>query len=169
MHEVPVTEAMKKNAKRKADAMGQLKNSIRKGEGNETGFLGEMAANKILKGRIVSGTSYDYDIIKDGKTYEIKTKARSVPPRLNYNATVCAKNTKQDCDNYLFVSLCPIENPTKAYVMGWIEKKKFFDKAFYLKKGQKDPGTPWPAKEDCYNLKYSELNKMEEIPNLGKK
>lgn len=153
---------MHKVAKRKGEALGKLKNSIRKGEGNITGFLGEMAANKIIKGRIVSGTSFDYDIIgPDGKTYEIKTKARSVIPRQDYNATVCAKNTKQKCDRYAFVSLSPIENPTKAHVMGWIEKEEFFKKAFYLKKGQYDPGTPWPAKEDCYNMKYSELNKFD--------
>lgn len=162
MIEVPITEAMRKVAKKKAEALGKLKNSIKKGEGNITGFLGEMAANKILKGRIVSGTSFDFDITtKDEKTWEVKTKSRSVAPRPDYNATVCAKNTKQKCDNYVFVSLCPMENPTKAYIMGWIDKDSFYKKSFYLKKGQYDPGTPWPAKEDCYNMKYSELNKFD--------
>jgi hypothetical protein len=158
---VKITPAMNKVAEKKAEALGRLKNSIRKGEGNITGFLGEMAANKIVKGKIVSGTSFDYDIVKDGKTYEVKTKARNVVPRSDYNATVCAKNTRQDCDNYLFASLCPLKNPTTAYIMGWIPKKEFYDKAFYLEKGQIDPGSNWPAQEDCYNVKYSELNSME--------
>jgi len=161
MIEIPITPAMVKVAKRKAEELGKLKNSIRKGEGNITGFLGEMAANKVIKGKIVSGKSYDYDILKEEKSWEVKTKARNVVPLEKYNCSVAEYNTKQKCDNYIFVSLYPLENPTKAFVLGWLPKEDFYNKAFYLKKGQIEPGTPWRVKASCYNVRISELNSCE--------
>ena len=162
MIEIPITEAMIKVAKKKAEALGKLKNSIRKGEGNVTGFLGEMAANKVIRGRIVSGNSFDYDILKEEISWEVKTKARSVVPKPDYNCSVAEYNTKQKCDRYIFVSLWPLENPTKAYVLGYLTKDEFYKKAFFLKKGQIEPGTPWRVKASCYNVKISELNQLDQ-------
>jgi hypothetical protein len=161
MIEVPITDADFNEAKEKAENLGKLKNSIRKGEGNITGFLGEIAANKVIKGKIVSDTSYDFDILKEEVSWEVKTKSRSVKPKPDYNCSVAEYNTKQKCDRYIFVSLWPIEKPTKAYILGYLTKDEFYKKAFFLKKGQIEPGTPWRVKASCYNVKVSELNQME--------
>lgn len=163
MIEVKITPAMIKVAEKKAQEMGRLKNSIRKGEGNVTGFLGEMAVNKVIKGKVVSGKSFDYDILKEEKGWEVKTKARSVAPRPNYNCSVAEYNTKQKCDYYVFVSLYPLENPEKAYVLGYLPKEEFYEKAFYLKKGEIEPGTPWRVKASCYNVRVSDLKQLESV------
>ena len=44
MIEVPVTDSMLEEAKKKAANMGQLKGSMMEGERNLTAFLGEIAA-----------------------------------------------------------------------------------------------------------------------------
>ena len=52
MIEIKITEDMKKRAWRKAREMGEINNSITKGDGNIAGFLGEEVANHIIKGDI---------------------------------------------------------------------------------------------------------------------
>ena len=100
MIEIEITEDMKKRAWRKAREMGEINNSITKGDGNIAGFLGEEVANHIIKGDI--NNTYDYDIIKDDVTYDVKTKRCTSEPRPYYECSVAAFNTKQKCDYYAF-------------------------------------------------------------------
>ena len=50
MIEVEITDEMVVNARKKAREMGLLKNSIRRGQGAVTGFIGEQIAVKVLGG-----------------------------------------------------------------------------------------------------------------------
>lgn len=152
---------MKKTAWRKAKSkkLRKLKNSIRKGNGVILGLLGEEAANKIIGGEVIQ--DYNYDIMHMDVTYEIKTKQCSSEPIDSYDCTVSAYNTKQKCDNYVFVR---VENKGRiwgrAWVLGWISKEEFFEKAVFLKRGEKSGKNGFYARSDCYNIPISKLNRF---------
>jgi hypothetical protein len=161
MIEVEITEKMKQQAWRKSREMGKLKNSIMKGDGNIAGFLGEAVANEVLCG-IISNT-FDYDIMTDDTTWDVKTKRCTSPPKDFYDCSVADYNTTQDCDNYIFVR---IENKNgrwgRAWVLGWLPKDKYYKKARKLTKGQKDPSNGFIVRADCHNVAIKDLNKFEE-------
>lgn len=144
-------------AKRKAEEMGLIRNSITSGEGNLIGFLGEIIVAEYFGG-IIQNT-YDYDIIINNKKIDVKTKKTTVIPEPNYLASVAAYNTKQKCDSYYFVR---IDLDKKVgYLLGGLSKKSFFEKAVFYKEGDLDPSSTfgWRFKADCYNVKFYELKK----------
>ena len=160
MIEIKITQEMKKRAWRKAREMGQLNNSITKGDGNIAGFLGEEVANNVIKGNI--NNTYDYDIIKNGVKYDVKTKRCTSEPKPHYECSVAAYNTKQECDYYVFVRLENIGGKwTRAWVLGHYEKKKYFKVARFLERGQKDGSNAFRVKADCYNMEIKKLKSME--------
>lgn len=164
MIEVKITKAMKDRAAQKASEMGEIRNSITKGEGNLAGFIGEEIANKLIKGKIKN--TYDYDIVSD-YTYDVKTKRCTSPPKPYYECSVAAYNVKQRCDRYVFVRIeCIDDICTRAWVLGWIDKKEYFDKADRLVKGQVDPRNNFTVKADCFNLRIDQLNSFEKVSNV---
>jgi len=52
---------------------------------------------------------------------------------------------------------------TKGWLLGYINKKDYFEKATFLKKGSIDPSNNWKVSTDCYNLP---INKLKDIDNL---
>ena len=46
---------------------------------------------------------------------------------------------------------------SKGWVLGYMEKEEYFNKATLLKKGQVDPSNNFTVKADCYNLPISKL------------
>ena len=161
MIEVKITDSMKRRAYRKAISMGKLRNSITKGEGSVCGFLGEEIANTVIHGDITN--TYDYDIIKDDVTYDVKTKRCTSKPKDYYECSVAAFNTKQKCDNYVFVRIEYIHGEAKrAWILGCYSKQEYFQDAKFLKKGQKDGDNGFIVKADCYNMP---INKLK-IPTL---
>lgn len=157
--DIKITEDMRAEAKKEAGKLGELRNSIMKGEGNEVGILGELAVASLDNfGRL---NNYDYDVIAvDYSVWDVKTKQRTVPARPNYNATVANYNTKQECDGYIFVSVYE----DTAQIVGWIKKEDFYEKATFYKKGEVDPFSDlgWTFRADCYNLPYSGLRSIDE-------
>ena len=116
--------------------MGELKDSIRNGKGNLIGFIGEYCVSSILKDSVISNT-YDYDLIHNNETYDIKSKQTSVIPSMDYECSVADYNTKQKCDYYIFTRvLWKKENirPDGVYVMGYYQKDRYFKDARFLKK-----------------------------------
>lgn len=165
MIEIKITSDMFERAKIKAEEMGELKNSIRKGRGNLAGFLGEEIVLEAFPGS-VSNNNYDYDIALDEMKLEIKTKDRTVEPKLSYEASVANYNTRQAADFYVFVSLYrdkASDTYTHGYVVGLIEKDQYKQRAKYLKAGDVDPSNNWIVSADCYNLPYKELTRFGEI------
>ena len=160
MLEVGITNDMIVRANRKSIEMGRIKNSITSGLGNMAGFIGEQAANEIIKGII--GNTYDYDIIQDNTLWDVKTKRCTSRPKPHYECSVAAFNIHQKCTNYAFVRL-ELRNDQwkKAYILGWLEKEDYFKKAKFLKQGDFDPDNNFIVKSDCYNVKISDLNPFE--------
>jgi hypothetical protein len=159
-------EALAK-AKARAEALPLLNNSIRKGKGAIVAYLGEAVVKRMLNGEVKD--TYDYDIIYgDNIKVDVKTKERTVPPREHYNCTVADFNTKQECDEYAFVSV--LNDHSTAWYLGKISKEDFYKEAKFYKEGELDPDSP-PSKDfyfkaDCYNIPISKLNSGTNLDNL---
>ena len=156
MIEVLITEEMKKRAWRKARQMGEINNSITKGDGNIAGFLGEEVANSVIGGDV--SNTYDYDIIKDGITCDVKTKRCTSEPKPYYECSVAAYNIKQKCDYYAFVRIEKTGSRwSRAWFLGCCKKENYFQNARFLKKGQRDGNNNFKVKADCYNMEIRDL------------
>ena len=84
MIETPIPDGWRLTAEWMADDMGELNNSIRRGEGNMYGFLGELLFID-LTGAYHNNT-YDWDVeLADGSTVDVKTKCVTSPPKDYYD------------------------------------------------------------------------------------
>lgn len=153
------TDDLIKLAEKKAEDMGTLNNSITNGEGNIAGFIGEYAAKKVYGGKIVN--TYDYDIVlKDGTRVDVKTKRTTVKPRPDYECSIAAYNTKQDCDMYIFTRVDM--DKKRVYVLGHYDKESYFKEARELKKGMIDGTNRFKVKANCFNLEIGKLKRNME-------
>jgi hypothetical protein len=168
MLKVEITDRMKKVAKEKAEEMGELKNSILKGQGNVTGFLGEEIIKSFLSAR--SSNTKDYDISYKKKKYDIKTKLTSKEPLPEYDCSIAAYNTVQKCDGYIFVRIQKDkeDNLICGWILGWMDKEAYFQNAEYWPKGKIDPSNGYRVKASCYNIKIKDLKNIEELKNDSK-
>ena len=154
IREVEITNDMREEAQRQADELPALNHSIRQGEGNIYGFLGELIFVKHKGGQ--QKNTYDYDIVMaSGKTCDVKTKCVTSIPRIEYECSISAGHTKQKCDFYAFVRV------TKDLKRGWycgaISKADFFEKARFVKAGEPDGSNKWIPTVDCYNVTIADL------------
>lgn len=169
MYEYPVTPKVLLLAQRKASLMPRKpRNSIREGGGTLVGCIGEVILCNVLSGIPVDPNDpYNYDISVGGETFEVKTKECTSTPRPHYFATVAAYNTKQECDYYAFMRVLKRKggNYEKAWVMGYIPRKEFYDIAVLYKDGDIDPTSPpgyaFDFKADCFNTEYSNLKQFK--------
>ena len=147
-------------AKAKANQMGTIKNSITKGQGNIAGFIGEEIVLNYLNEK--DNNSYDYDLIlKDGRKVDVKTKRTTVKPRINYDCSVAAFNTKQKCDVYIFCRI--LNDMSKGWILGYKDKEDYFNEARFMKKNEIDPANNFRVRADCYNVAIEDF---ESIDNL---
>ena len=154
MIEVSITKEQIAIAKLLSDELGSLNNSITSGEGNLAGFVGEVVVAEITGSK--HANTYDYDLVlPTGKTIDVKTKRTNYPPKENYDCSVAAFNTKQKCDYYAFVR---VKNDfSKAWILGFYNKKDYFTDAKFYRKGDFDPDNGFTFKADCYNIAISQL------------
>ena len=150
-----ITEKTLSRAKQRAEKLPLLNNSIRDGEGTVVAYIGEEIAAKALHGQIED--TFDFDIVyNDNTKVDAKTKERGVayhdPDR--FWCTVAAFNTKQECDEYAFVTVH--KDHSVGWYLGKISKKDFYKEAKFFKEGDYDPlsykNKPFYFKADCYNL-----------------
>jgi hypothetical protein len=163
MVEVTVKPQWKRAALKEAEEMGSLKKSITKGAGNQAGFIGERVVADYLG--VKKANTYQYDLVngQKEKTYDVKTKRCKFKPLPNYTVSVCALNTRQDCDAYVFVR---VDNEMKnAWILGYMPKEQFFKKAKFCKKGDIDPDSNcnWRFREDCYNMYIKDLKNINDL------
>jgi len=159
MIEVTITPEMIKEAKKKAEELGVLKNSITKGDGNVAGILGELVVVKAT-GSTLSNTK-NYDVVRpDGQTSDVKTKRCSGKPEPHFECSVADFNTSQKCDYYVFVRV--LKDFSKAWIVGELPKAEYFENAVFIQQGQFDPANIWRCKADCYNVPINKLNEVAE-------
>lgn len=160
MIQIKITKNMVIQAYKDAMSLGECKNSILKGQGNFTGFIGEEAVKSYLDISQQRNNSYNYDITYHGISLDVKAKKTSVIPQISYEASIANFNTKQNCKYYVFTRvLWPQEMllPISVYIMGYYDKKEYMQKARFLKKGQIDGSNKFVVKADCWNMFYSDL------------
>jgi hypothetical protein len=154
MRKFNISESAIMRAKDRAEKLPLLNNSIRSGEGGVVAYIGEEVAKHVLNAEIKD--TYDYDLVYSGTKVDVKTKERTVAPKSYYECSVADFNTKQDCDEYAFVSV--LNSLKQAWYLGKISKVDFYKNATFHKKGEVDPDNNFTFKADCYNIAISQLN-----------
>ena len=108
-------------AKEEAKKIGVLNNSILEGKGNAHGILGEIiVADYINADR---ANTYDYDLVRNGRTIDVKTKQCTSKPDPSYYCSVANYNTSQDCEVYGFVRI--LKDFSKCWILGGIKREDF--------------------------------------------
>lgn len=160
-----ITKEQVARAKERCKAISNLKDSITKGKSSIYGSLGEIIFEDYFKERLNVEylDTYDYDYKVEGRKIDIKSKKTTVIPKGHYNCSVAAANTRQKCDYYAFVRIR--EDFLEGYILGYISKKQFYEKAIFFKEGEKDPSSygNWTFKGDCYNLPFYSLKKFKQL------
>ena len=164
MVEIPFTQEMVDSAKKKAKIMGSINNSILKGRGNFAGFLGEEAVASYITANIISfdegENKYGHDLNKNGKRIEVKTKRRTVKPRLNYDVSVAATSKHHV---YIFTSIQFDGNePKKIWIIGQKDRDAYFKEARFIKKGEPEGDNGFIARIDMYNMVTTELDGLDD-------
>lgn len=163
MIEVLITDEMLNIANERAEKLGQIKNSITRGEGNVAGFLGELVAIEIMGGE--RKDTRDYDILFDNNLKaDVKTKRCTSPPKDHYDCSISDYNTTQKCDCYIFVRV--LKDYKKAWLLGWYPKEEYYSEASFIQQGQLDRSNNWRAKCDCWNMPISSLKTVDEFKKL---
>lgn len=160
MIELNITKEQIKKAKELYE-FNSLKGSITNGESNIYGALGEVVTYDylMLKGHNVNFKStYDYDMLVDTYKVDVKTKRTTVKPKDYYFCSISSFNTKQKCDFYFFVRVK--EDYSKAYLLGYISKTKFYNQSIFKRKGDLDTNG-FKFKDDCYNIEVKQLNSFK--------
>lgn len=173
---VTVTPALLETAFERAKLQPIYEYSHRKKEANIVGCLGEVVFEKFLAHFGIEfedcrhGTEHDYRV--SGYTVDVKTKDRTVAPRLDFDNSVPLYNHEhQRPDYYYFVSL--LRNPaidarnpnrfTHAFLVGAIDLETLDRDGTRWEAGQTDPtnGTTfWTA---CMNVTMGQLLSNETI------
>jgi len=156
MIEVKLSSDIVHEATEKSAEMGRLNNSITGGAGNIAGFIGErIVADFLGEGAAIRNT-YDYDIVFEDITIDVKTKRTTVAPKPYYECSVAKLNTTQKCDVYAFTRVS--KDLSTAWILGFKDKMKYFEEATMLTRGEVDPSNNFTVKSDCYNLRIDELD-----------
>lgn len=131
-------------------------------------------------------TTHDYSLINSTKTFDVKTKDRTVPFKSSYECTVPIYNHQhQKPTYYIFVSLERSKDNQKldisrfhtAYIVGGLNQKQLEKFARKLHAGDIDTLNGMEVKMDCLNVyghqvtapqevikKWKEINGAVEIP-----
>lgn len=138
----------------------ELKNSITKGASNIYGAVGEIIVHDHFKTflEVEFCSTFDYDMKISGQKVEVKTRRTTVMPKGYYNCGIVKSSNHQKCDVYFFVRV--MEDFSKGFLLGYLPRSVFYDRATYRKKGEPD-GSYFTFKEDGYQLKISELIKFQ--------
>ena len=164
MQEISICPEDIQYAREKAIEMGRINNSITKGEGNIAGFLGEIIVSNLLTSVGIKNkihNTYNYDIVCNDITIDVKTKRTKMKPRDYYECSIAKTSTHQKCTHYVFTRI--LNDFSKAWILGWMEHTEYFKKARFLKKGDKDGDNNFIVKADCYNVSIEDLNNISEL------
>jgi len=150
---------------RRSEALGRLRTSFTKGNGNMTGFLGEVAfENTFKKFDYVGDKSFTHDYVYKGLKVDVKAKTCSSRPMLNYNASVVrTKFSKFEADVYFFMRVH--SNLQKVWLCGWSPKSTIINKRRFNKKGDCD-SDGFRFKADGYNIEIRRTRRPDAFESL---
>lgn len=136
----------------------------------EIGFLGEFIVADYLgctphlnqEGNSI----YHYDINYKGYKLEVKSMNRFVKP--NYNTDCCLTTYfSQKCDIYVFVGIK--NDKQKGWIKGWIDRRRFEDKAKFIKAGTIRTEDNFEYKWDNWIVKLKDLYPINSLLSLNHK
>lgn len=153
MKKVKISDKIWVQARKDSIKMGSLRHSFLNGEGNLCGAIAEYIVQDYLKCK--KQNTFDYDLVYNGVTIDIKSARTSVEPQDHYFCNIPAKQKNQKCDYYYFVRV--LKDYSYAYILGYIKKEVFFNEAVYYSKGDDMDGKT--AIVNCYALPISKLAK----------
>lgn len=159
-----------------------FKNSHRKKEANQVGYLGEVVFEEFLKNNTINfiddrkETTHDYSI-SDSLTLDLKTKDRTVKPLKHFDNSVPLYNHEHQRPlYYYFISLLRYRSDkskyitrfTHAFILGGIDIATLEKEGKNWKKDQVDPSNGTKFWTDCINVSMEQLidnNEMLKIFN----
>ena len=159
-------------ARRKADDLGKLNNSATQGRGNLSGYVGEICLAHHLGASHMSCEdgveNYSYDLQKWPLDIEVKTKRRTVAPKLTYEASIAGTSLHQTPDVYAFISIefgrAEGRHPNKKYfdlravwLCGYYEASLYKKHSTFIRKGEVTGTNKFPARIDMHNMEYRYL------------
>lgn len=153
MIQIKITPEIIARAKKKAASVGNLQGSITGSLSNVVGAIGEIIVQDYAGG--IEANNKDYDLLVGNRRVDVKTKRCNTTPSPNYDCSVAAHGSKQDCDSYVFVRI--LTDHSKAWILGEVSKDAFYKKATKYRRGDIDPANGFVFKADCYNLAIQEL------------
>ena len=162
MQSIEFTQEMIDQALQWANDLGGIKNSITKGRGNLAGRLGEVALANHLSVDVQDHR--EYDLVYNGRSIEVKTKRRTVPPLGFYEVSVAKTSKHQNPDLYAFISM-EFDRKENGSYFGlkniWLcgYSGDYFKKAKHMKKGDRDESNGFTTLVDMYNLRIDQLDK----------
>jgi hypothetical protein len=137
------------------------------------GVLGQTVVADLLQVPRPDGTSGNdkgVDFVMNHKNVDIKTMTRTVSVKEHYVHNFVAYQKKYPTDVYIFASYNKKNNVFS--ICGSVSKEQLQERAEFFEKGQlryRDDGTAFPAKAPLYEIKQSDLNRInsvEDIKNL---
>jgi hypothetical protein len=152
-------------AYRRSKHLGQLTTSFTKGNGNMTGFLGEVAFENTFKQfDYVGDNSFTHDYVYKGLKVDVKSKSCTSRPLLKYNASVVkTKYSKFGADVYFFMRVH--DNLQKVWLCGWSPKKSIITKNRFNAKGTYDEDG-FQFKADGYNIPIRKTRRPDSLESL---
>tara|TARA_R100001480_G_scaffold66099_3_gene77881 strand:+ start:399 stop:893 length:495 start_codon:yes stop_codon:yes gene_type:complete len=156
MIQIKITPDIITRAKKKAASVGNLQGSITGSLSNVVGAIGEIIVEDYSGGEPVNNK--DFDLVLENRRVDVKTKRCNTTPSPNYDCSVAAHGSKQDCDSYVFVRI--LTDHSKAWILGEVSKDNFYKKATRYQRGDIDPANGFKFRADCYNLAIQELENV---------
>lgn len=163
---VEIPESIIIEAKQQANDIGALRGSFRGGGGNIIGFIGELLICHYANVQQVDRNSnalFDYDLIIKNIKCDVKSKQVTSWPNVNYECSIEKFNTSQQCDIYIFTRI--MRDFSSAWILGWIPKKSYFKKCYFVSKGFIDPSNNNRIPSDRYNILIKQLHKPKLLFN----
>ena len=125
MIKLQITESQIKRAN-KLYSFNELKNSIKNGEGNLTGAIGEIVAFDYYQEQdkvVIHSGDFNFDLLIGGSKIEVKTMECNSTPKEYHECNVSLYNAEQECDYYLFLNVD--SSHSTAYIKGYVSKERF--------------------------------------------
>jgi hypothetical protein len=125
MIKLQITESQIKRAE-KLFSFNKLKNSIKEGEGNLLGAIGEIVAFDYYQEQdkvVIHSGDFNFDLLIDGSKIEVKTMEVNATPKEYHECNVSLYNAEQQCDYYLFLNVD--SSHSTAFIKGYVSKERF--------------------------------------------
>jgi len=127
-----------KEAFERSEALGILPNSFTRGAGRMTGFIGEIAFEKLYPlAKYVGDKSFTHDYVLGKKTIDVKSKTCTSIPKPDYTASVnCLKSKPLGAKVYFFTRVR--KDMMRAWLLGWQTSTSIQNKKNYKNRGESD-------------------------------